>query len=121
MSSEKVSSEQLLHLVAAVPGQLRSLAAERDEANTKVAELQARVDAYELHGRAVKVAQLMHEKSIDADVPLADLVADLEKRASELPEIERAVAMSGPSMSVFGQPGGKASSSDGFINAIMGH
>lgn len=89
----KLSAEQINQVFSQVPGTLRKLAAERDfwkqEAETRMQ-----------HDEATKVASMMHEKGINADVPIKDLIEQLEKAASNgrLPQIAEAVEMVGPDM-----------------------
>ena len=96
---------------------LRSMAAERDEYKTKCA-------AYERRAEATKVAAAMHDKGLNTDIDLPDLVDDMEKEAAagRLPEIARAVDMVGPNMS-FGKPnhdGESVGGSDAFSSFLMG-
>lgn len=122
MPTEKVSSERLMVVLSALPEQLRKLASERDEKEAENAELRAQLEAHRTRERATKIAQTMHERGVRADEPLPDIVADLEKRAAEFPVFEAALEMNGPSMSLFGAPGGNASSDTAegrFISAIM--
>lgn len=108
MSTEKLSGERLMHVLSALPGELRKLAQERDEAAAENEGLRAKLAQHELRDRATKVAQDMHRKGVRADETLPDLVEDLEKHAAELPVFEAALNMQGPSMSLFGTPGGNA-------------
>jgi CheY-specific phosphatase CheX len=80
---------------------IRQLTAERDAALTKVASSQLKEAAYKRHVHAEKVAMQMHQKGINTDIALPDLVTDLEKAAQEgrLTTIEEAVDMVGPDMS----------------------
>lgn len=80
---------------------VRTVTGERDQALSKVAELQLKVAAYERRVHAEKVAAMMHQKGINTDQEFPSLVADLEKAAQEgkLPTIEEAVEMVGPDMS----------------------
>lgn len=89
----KLSSDQLQQVLSAVPGTIRSLAAERDFWKK---EAQVRI----IRDDAEKVAHAMHDKGINADTPFEALVENLEKQASEgnLEEIARAVEMVGPNM-----------------------
>lgn len=89
----KLSSDQLQQVLDAVPGTLRKLAAERDYWRT---EAQTRM----VHEDAEKVAHAMHEKGINVDVPINDLIETLEKAAAQgkLEKIADAVDMVGPDM-----------------------
>lgn len=90
----KISQDQVNEVLAAVPGTLRKLAAERDfwkgEAISRMH-----------HEEATKVASEMHSKGINTEVEFPELVADLEKAASEgkLASIAQAVSFVGPDMS----------------------
>jgi len=86
-------SQQDMEVLAAVPGVLQQLCGERDEALAKVAMMERRQ-------AAEKVASAMHDKGIEADIPLDTLIDRMEKAAErgELGEIERAVDMVGPDM-----------------------
>jgi hypothetical protein len=90
---DKLSSDQLQQVLDAVPGTLRSLAAERDYWKK---EAQVRM----LREDAEKVAHAMHEKGINTDVSIDSLVEKLEKAAAEgkLGQIADAVDMVGPDM-----------------------
>lgn len=89
----KMSSAQLQEVLGVVPGTLRSLANERDFWRK---EAQSRM----LHEDAEKVARAMHEKGINAETPLEDLIGSLEKAAAagHLVKIAEAVDMVGPNM-----------------------
>ena len=80
---------------------VRAVAGERDQALTKVAELQLKVAAYERRTQAEKVAAMMHQKGINTDMEFPSLVDELEKaaQAGKLPTIEEAVEMMGMNMS----------------------
>lgn len=64
-------------------------------------KLAGQLAAYKTREEATKVAMMLHEKGIDRDTELPELVANLEKQAAagRLPEIARAVDMMGPNMS----------------------
>ena len=89
----KLSSDQLQQVLDAVPGTLRSLAAERDYWKKEAHSRMLREDAE-------KVAHAMHEKGINTDVSIDSLVEKLEKAAAEgkLGQIADAVDMVGPDM-----------------------
>lgn len=89
----KLSSDQLQQVLETVPTTLRKLAADRDYWKN---EAQSRMQREE----AEKVAHAMHEKGINSDVKIDDLVETLEKAASEgrLNTIAEAVDMVGPDM-----------------------
>jgi hypothetical protein len=88
----KISSQQIQEVLAAVPETLRKLASERDYWRK---EAQTRIHRDE----AEKVAHAMHEKGID-DTPIDELVARLEKAAStgQLDKVAAAVDLVGPNM-----------------------
>lgn len=90
---DKLSSDQLQQVLDAVPGTLRSLAAERDYWKKEAHSRMLREDAE-------KVAHAMHEKGINTDVSIDSLVEKLEKAAAEgkLGQIADAVDMVGPDM-----------------------
>ena len=89
----KLSSDQIQHVLEAVPGTLRSLAGERDYWK-KEAQSRMRRD------EAEKVARAMHDKGISVDTPIDALVEQLEKaaQAGKLEKIAEAVEMVGPNM-----------------------
>lgn len=89
----KLSSDQIQHVLEAVPGTLRSLAGERDYWKK---EAQSRM----LRDDATKVAHAMHEKGINTDTNIDALVSQLEKaaQAGKLDQIADAVEMVGPNM-----------------------
>lgn len=83
------------------------VAGERDSALQLAEQETARADAAEEKLAAVltrleaeKLAFEMHEKGLNRDVSMSDLIADIEKRAAEgkLPVIREAVKMAAPSM-----------------------
>jgi hypothetical protein len=90
---KKLSAEQVQLVLSQVPETLRKLAAERDFWKK---EAQARMQREE----AEKVAHAMHEKGISLDVPIKDLVDQLEKAAASgrLEKIAEAVDLVGPNM-----------------------
>lgn len=106
---KKLSSEQMQQVLSQVPGTIRKLAEERDFWKK---EAQARMQRDE----AEKVASAMHEKGIQADVPFAQLVDQLEKAAQSgrLEKIAEAVDLVGPNM------GEKIAQLTGDENAIAG-
>lgn len=89
----KLSSEQLQQVLEVIPGTLRSLAGERDYWRK---EAQSRMH----HEDAEKVARAMHDKGINADTPIDNLIENLEKAAyaGNLEKIAEAVDMVGPDM-----------------------
>lgn len=90
---DKVAAEKIAEVLAEVEPVLLSLVAERDSLREKIA-------SYERHEKAEKLASAMHQKGINADVPLNRLTADLEKAAEQgkLSSIEAAVDLVGPDM-----------------------
>lgn len=90
---KKLSAEQVQSVLSQVPGTLRKLAAERDFWK-KEAESRMQRD------EAEKVAHAMHEKGISVDVPINELVEQLEKAAQSgrLEKIAEAVDLVGPNM-----------------------
>lgn len=89
----KMSSDQLQQVLDAVPGTIRALASERDYWKK---EAQFRMT----HEAAEKVAHAMHEKGINTEIPINDLIETLEKAAAQgkLEKIADAVEMVGPDM-----------------------
>lgn len=115
---DKESSQKIAKVLSDASVALLSVTAERDK-------LASRVKHYETREEATKVACLMHDKGINLDMELPELVAHLEKEASagRLGEIARAAEMIGPSMS-FGSPnqGGPAvDSGDAFTSYLVGN
>jgi uncharacterized coiled-coil DUF342 family protein len=90
---DKMSGEQIHEVLSEVPGVIRGLVEENQSLSEKVA-------SFERRDRCTKLAQEMHRKGIELDVPLESLADTLEKRAEEgtLPEWEKAVALVGPDM-----------------------
>lgn len=95
--SEKVA--QVLRESAQV---VRTISAERDDANAKLAEAVAKNVVYERRINCEKVAAQMHQKGINTDQEFSDLVDSLEKsaEAGRLPVIEEAVSLSAADMSL---------------------
>jgi len=89
----KVSSAQISQILTDSATALRKVAAERDVLKEKVAQLERR-DA------ATKLANEMHNKGINTELELDELVNRLEKTAgtADFAAIERAVDMAGPNM-----------------------
>lgn len=91
---KKISQDQLAEVLGAVPGTLRKLASERDFWKEEALSRMHREEA-------TKVAAEMHEKGINVEMGFPELVADLEKAASQgkLATIAQAVSYVGPDMS----------------------
>jgi hypothetical protein len=89
----KISHAQVAEVLADVPATLRKVAEENKSLKEKVA-------AYELRERTTKIASEMHRKNIHTDVSHDELVAHLEKQASEgkLDVIEKAIEYAAPDM-----------------------
>ena len=89
----KVSAEDVLKIAADAPAVIRKLAAERDEAVSKLASIERR-QAVE------KLAHQMHEKGLELDTPEGELAERLMAWAEQgkLAEVQRAVDLTGPDM-----------------------
>jgi len=89
----KMSSTKVAQILHDAEGAIRSVAAERDVALQKLAQMERRRDAE-------KVASDMHVKGVNLDKNFGDLADELEKsaEAGELPIIQRAVDMMAPNM-----------------------
>jgi len=87
-------------VLAAARDALMKVASERDEAVSKIAHLEGKLDMVRVRLECEKVAAQMHEKGINADQDFTDLVEDLEKAAEDgrLPVIQEAVNMTAPDM-----------------------
>jgi DNA anti-recombination protein RmuC len=81
---------------------LRQVTSERDDALHKAAAAETKLATIERRLEAEKVAARMHQKGLELDTDLNDLADHLEKAAQEgkLGEIQRAVEMVGPNMSI---------------------
>lgn len=90
---EKVSYQKIHQVLTTVPETLRKLAAERDYWKKEATERMT-------HDEVIKVAQAMEEKGCVGNVSRDQLIADLEKAASEgrLDNIRAAVDMMAPDM-----------------------
>ncbi len=90
---QKLSMNQVYELVSEAPGVIRKLASERDH-------YKGLYETGVRHDDAEKTAAVMHQKGINMDTPMADLVANLEKAAEQgkLEQIRAAVDMVGPDM-----------------------
>lgn len=90
---EKLSNEQISHVLTEAPGIIRSLVSENESLRSKVAHMERKEAAAEL-------AETMHGKGLELDVPLEDLTARLEKAAEQgkLETYREAVELSGPDM-----------------------
>lgn len=93
MSQTKISSAQIGQLLTDSAAALRKVAAERDVLKEKVARLERR-DA------ATKLANDMHNKGLNTELELSELINRLEKTAgtADFAAIEKAVDMAGPNM-----------------------
>lgn len=100
---DKESMLKMAQVLEDAEGALVSVTSERDALAIKCA-------AYEQRAEATKVATMLHDKGIDTDIELTELVTRLEKEAAagRLPEIARAADMIGPNMSF-----GKTHNNDG--------
>lgn len=93
---DKLSAAQVQQVLSDTADTLRSLADRNEYLESKLASSERRVGVE-------KVAHSMHERGIDSDVPIDELIDRLEKMAqtepSEYRAWERAVDMVGPDMS----------------------
>lgn len=90
---DKLSSTKVAQVLHDAQHAIMHVTAERDDALSKLAQLQRR-------NEAEKLATLMHEKGLNLDKTAEQLSDELEKaaEAGELPIIHRAVDMIGPNM-----------------------
>lgn len=90
----KESASKFAQVLSDARSALLSVTSERDK-------LAAKCTAYERREEATKVASMMHDKGINRDVEMGELVEQLEKEAAagRLGEIARAADMIGPNMS----------------------
>jgi hypothetical protein len=91
---EKISNEKVAAVLRDTENALRAMAAERDDAVTKLA-------AVKQNHECQKLAAVMHQKGINTDTDFETLVESLEKSAEQgrLPIIQEAVGMMGGQMS----------------------
>jgi hypothetical protein len=103
---EKISSQKVAAVLSAVPGMLRSLAAERDGLMKKLATATAKIRDYEQRSRINELAKVATEKNITAlGETMEEKVASIEEavaKGKSLDVMEEAVKMSSPN----GQIGG---------------
>lgn len=93
--------EKIAQVLADASSTLLKVASERDAALKHAAELSAKLGHVTRRLEAEKLAAQMHEKGLYADKDFGELVADIEKDASEgrLQVIQEAVKMAAPNMS----------------------
>ncbi len=91
-----LDKEKVAKVLADSAQALRSVTAERDK-------LAGENSTLKRHFEAQKVAEAMHAKGLNLDVPSETLVEDLEKAAADgrLPAIQEAVDMVAPNMGGF--------------------
>lgn len=94
----KVSASQVHAVLSEVPGTLRALVAERDEALSKLASAKQELEAYRSKERLNKLATKMEERGFLPGDSLKDKVEFLSKKAAagQLDAVEQAVDMSPP-------------------------
>jgi hypothetical protein len=115
---QKLSSQKIAQVLEDTRTVLLSVTDERDKLAARCAELETRQEAE-------KLAFTMHDKGLELDTPIEDLVAGLEKRASEggLDTIKEAVSMVAPNMglaaSVTDEPRGGGDGSN-LMNYVLG-
>jgi hypothetical protein len=90
---QKISSDKVAEVLADASRALRTVAAERDAAVTKLAKMEQRADAE-------KVASSMHHKGHRLDTEFSSLADEMEKAAEQgrLPIIKEALDMMAPNM-----------------------
>ena len=109
----KLSASQVHAVLSEVPGVLRSLVEERDDALQKLASVSQELSAYRTNERLNKLAAKMEERGFQTGLSLEDKMDFLSKKAEagQLEAIEQAVDMSAPQQPIgwLGDPGGNAS------------
>jgi hypothetical protein len=92
--------EKIAQVLADASSTLLKVASERDEALQRNAELEAKLAQASTRLEAEKLAAEMHEKGLATDQEFGELVADIEKAASEgeLPVVQKAVKLAAPNM-----------------------
>lgn len=121
-------SEKTAQVLQDAANIVRAVSAERDALAEKLAAQQAKISMYERRVSAEKVAAKMHQKGINIDTEFPDLVANLEKAASEgkLDTIEEAVEMVGPDMGMktasinYDAPAATGSDFERFLTGYVG-
>lgn len=97
---KKISGVKVAELLRTIPGTLRTLAAERDEALEKAASLQSRVADYERDARVTKVAEMAHGRHmVSLGETVQDKVASIHEaleQGKSLEVMEQAIAMNSP-------------------------
>jgi len=90
---EKLSNEKISQVLFDTQSVLKSVVSERDQAISKLARIERRMEAE-------KLANQMHSKGLELDTDLSSLTDHLEKEADQgrLPVIKQAVDMVGPNM-----------------------
>lgn len=79
---------------------LKKVASERDAAMEYASELEVKLAQVSTRLEAEKLAAEMHDKGLAQDQEFGELVADIEKAASEgeLPAVRRAIKLAAPNM-----------------------
>jgi len=122
----KISGVKVARLLQAMPGMLRSLASERDEALEKIASLEGELDRYRRHERVEKVAQAAHGRNVFAlGRTVEEKVASINEAVeagTPLETLESAVHLLGPdgSLGDLEERGGTGRGGDG-PSAISGN
>ena len=90
---QKIASDKVAEVLADASRALRTVAAERDEALSKLSSIERRVEAE-------KVASAMHQKGHRLDTEISTLSDEMEKAAEQgrLPIIREALDMMAPNM-----------------------
>ncbi len=96
----KISGVKVARVMQALPGMIRSLASERDEALEKCASLEARLAEFEHQGRVEKVAHVAQQRNVvSLGRTVEEKVASINEAiegGEDLDTLERAVQLQGP-------------------------
>jgi predicted RNase H-like nuclease (RuvC/YqgF family) len=117
--SNKMDQTKIAQVLADSASTLVKVAHERDALKTERDKLAQENAALKNRMEAEKVAMDMHERGINAEVAISDLVEALEKKAAEDPAhfqvLKEAVGLTGPDMFKSASIGGKTEASGGGI------
>ncbi len=97
MSQENIKLAQFFRSTAET---VQRLQAERDASEERAKLAEATIEKFRMRSEAEKLASEMHQKGLNIEVDFQELVADIEKQASEgkLPVLQEAVKMAAPNM-----------------------
>ena len=121
-----MDQDKVAQVLADSASTLVKVAKERDDLHAKNIKLAQENAALLRRMDAEKVAMDMHERGINADVPIETLVGTLEKKAETDPQnyavLKEAVGLTGPDMFKAASVGGKTEASGGssFERFILG-